>query len=90
MPYLVTRDNLIQRVHRQRTGYWHRQGEGIAPAALVGVEPSTGTSGLIVAGLRWLQFCNSHPAETSHSAARLPSWTTRATSPESAAEESAL
>lgn len=29
MPYLVTRDNLIQRVHRQRTGYWHRGGEGI-------------------------------------------------------------
>ncbi|MGW4985511.1 MBL fold metallo-hydrolase [Streptomyces mirabilis] len=29
MPYLVTRDNFIQRVHRQRTGYWHRQGEGI-------------------------------------------------------------
>ncbi|MGW5266874.1 MBL fold metallo-hydrolase [Microbispora sp. NPDC004025] len=29
MPYLVTRDNFIQRVHRQRTGYWHRDGEGI-------------------------------------------------------------
>jgi glyoxylase-like metal-dependent hydrolase (beta-lactamase superfamily II) len=29
MPYLVTRDSLIQRVHRQRTGYWHHQGEGI-------------------------------------------------------------
>nr|WP_127933761.1 hypothetical protein [Nonomuraea polychroma] len=37
MPYLVTRDNFIQRVHRQRTGYWHRGGEGIerfAPAEL--------------------------------------------------------
>lgn len=29
MPYLVTRDHLIQRVHRQRTGYWHPGGEGI-------------------------------------------------------------
>ncbi|KAB8180135.1 MBL fold metallo-hydrolase [Microbispora catharanthi] len=29
MPYLVTRDNFIQRVHRQRTGYWHRGGEGV-------------------------------------------------------------
>ncbi|GAA4210765.1 MBL fold metallo-hydrolase [Microbispora amethystogenes] len=29
MPYLVTRDNFIQRVHRQRTGYWHRSGEGV-------------------------------------------------------------
>ncbi|GII04061.1 MBL fold metallo-hydrolase [Planobispora takensis] len=37
MPYLVTRDNFIQRLHRQRTGYWHRRGEGIerfAPAEL--------------------------------------------------------
>ncbi|GAA3447064.1 hypothetical protein [Planomonospora venezuelensis] len=37
MPYLVTRDNFIQRPHRQRTGYWHRRGEGIehfAPAEL--------------------------------------------------------
>jgi glyoxylase-like metal-dependent hydrolase (beta-lactamase superfamily II) len=37
MPYLVTRDNFIQRVHRQRTGYWHRGGEGVehfAPAEL--------------------------------------------------------
>ena len=29
MPYLVTRDNFIQRVHRQRTGYWHPRGEGV-------------------------------------------------------------
>ncbi|MFE2531410.1 MBL fold metallo-hydrolase [Streptomyces sp. NPDC059371] len=29
MPYLVTRDNLVQRVHRQRTGYWNTRGEGI-------------------------------------------------------------
>jgi len=29
MPYLVTRDHFIQRVHRQRTGYWHARGEGV-------------------------------------------------------------
>ncbi|MCX5233323.1 MBL fold metallo-hydrolase [Streptomyces sp. NBC_00233] len=29
MPYLVTRDNFVQRLHRQRTGYWHPRGEGI-------------------------------------------------------------
>jgi glyoxylase-like metal-dependent hydrolase (beta-lactamase superfamily II) len=29
MPYLVTRDHFIQRVHRQRTGYWHPAGEGV-------------------------------------------------------------
>ena len=29
VPYLVTRDNFIQRVHRQRTGYWHPGGEGV-------------------------------------------------------------
>ncbi len=29
IPYLVTRDHLIQRVHRQRTGYWHPSGEGV-------------------------------------------------------------
>ncbi|GIH52357.1 Metallo-beta-lactamase superfamily protein [Microbispora rosea] len=29
MPYLVTRDTFIQRVHRGRTGYWHRSGEGV-------------------------------------------------------------
>ena len=27
--YLVTRDHFIQRVHRQRTGYWHPRGEGV-------------------------------------------------------------
>jgi hypothetical protein len=30
VPYLITRDNFIQRVHRQRTGYWQPDGEGIA------------------------------------------------------------
>jgi glyoxylase-like metal-dependent hydrolase (beta-lactamase superfamily II) len=29
VPYLVTRDHFIQRVHRQRTGYWHTGGEGV-------------------------------------------------------------
>ena len=29
LPYLVMRDNLIQRVHHQRTGYWKADGEGI-------------------------------------------------------------
>jgi len=29
IPYLVTRDHFIQRVHRQRTGYWHPGGEGV-------------------------------------------------------------
>lgn len=29
IPYLVVRDNLIKRVHRQRTGYWQPDGEGI-------------------------------------------------------------
>jgi glyoxylase-like metal-dependent hydrolase (beta-lactamase superfamily II) len=29
IPYLVTRDHFIQRVHRQRTGYWHPEGEGV-------------------------------------------------------------
>jgi len=28
-PYTATRDAFIQRVHRQRTGYWHPRGEGI-------------------------------------------------------------
>jgi glyoxylase-like metal-dependent hydrolase (beta-lactamase superfamily II) len=29
IPYLVARDHFIQRVHRQRTGYWHPGGEGV-------------------------------------------------------------
>ncbi len=29
IPYLVTRDHFIQRVHRQRTGYWHPRGDGV-------------------------------------------------------------
>jgi glyoxylase-like metal-dependent hydrolase (beta-lactamase superfamily II) len=29
IPYVVTRDHFIQRVHRQRTGYWHLRGEGV-------------------------------------------------------------
>ncbi|TQJ19746.1 metallo-beta-lactamase superfamily protein [Kribbella jejuensis] len=28
-PYLATRDNFIQRVHRQNTGYWHARGDGV-------------------------------------------------------------
>jgi len=37
IPYVVTRDHFIQRVHRQRTGYWHFKGDGVeqfAPAEL--------------------------------------------------------
>jgi glyoxylase-like metal-dependent hydrolase (beta-lactamase superfamily II) len=37
LPYLVTRDHFIERVHRQRTGYWHPGGGGVehfAPAEL--------------------------------------------------------
>lgn len=29
LPYLVIRDNLVKRVHHQRTGYWKADGEGI-------------------------------------------------------------
>jgi hypothetical protein len=29
LPYLVVRDNLVKRVHRQRTGYWQPDGDGI-------------------------------------------------------------
>jgi glyoxylase-like metal-dependent hydrolase (beta-lactamase superfamily II) len=29
IPYLVTRDHFIQRVHHQLTGYWHTSGEGV-------------------------------------------------------------
>lgn len=29
LPYLVIRDNFIQRLHHQRTGYWKSDGEGI-------------------------------------------------------------
>lgn len=29
LPYLLLRDNLVKRVHRQRTGYWQPDGEGI-------------------------------------------------------------
>jgi hypothetical protein len=29
IPYVVTRDHFIQRVHRQRTGYWHFKGDGV-------------------------------------------------------------
>ena len=29
IPYLVTRDHFIQRVYRQRTGYWHPRGDGV-------------------------------------------------------------
>jgi glyoxylase-like metal-dependent hydrolase (beta-lactamase superfamily II) len=29
IPYVVTRDHFIQRVHRQQTGYWHFNGEGV-------------------------------------------------------------
>jgi glyoxylase-like metal-dependent hydrolase (beta-lactamase superfamily II) len=28
-PFLATRDNFIQRVHRQNTGYWHSRGDGV-------------------------------------------------------------
>ncbi|WP_214322707.1 MBL fold metallo-hydrolase [Nonomuraea sediminis] len=39
IPYLVSRDHFIQRVHRQRTGYWHPRGEGVehfTPAEMAG------------------------------------------------------
>jgi hypothetical protein len=29
LPYLITRDHFVQRVHRQRTGYWHHEGDGV-------------------------------------------------------------
>jgi glyoxylase-like metal-dependent hydrolase (beta-lactamase superfamily II) len=29
VPYLVTRDHFIQRVYRQRAGYWHPRGDGV-------------------------------------------------------------
>jgi glyoxylase-like metal-dependent hydrolase (beta-lactamase superfamily II) len=29
IPYLVTRDHFVQRIHRQRTGYWHPGGDGV-------------------------------------------------------------
>jgi len=29
IPYVVTRDYFIQRVHQQRTGYWHYRGDGV-------------------------------------------------------------
>jgi glyoxylase-like metal-dependent hydrolase (beta-lactamase superfamily II) len=28
-PFLATRDNFIQRIHRQNTGYWHNRGDGV-------------------------------------------------------------
>jgi glyoxylase-like metal-dependent hydrolase (beta-lactamase superfamily II) len=31
LPYLLTRDNLIQRLYHQRTGYWKSNGEGVLP-----------------------------------------------------------
>lgn len=33
LPYLVVRDNLVKRVHRQQTGYWQPDGEGIEDIA---------------------------------------------------------
>src|SRR5260221_294001 len=49
IPYLVTRDHFIQRVHRQRTGYWHPRGEGVehfTPAELAAAAdlPAAGTA----------------------------------------------
>jgi glyoxylase-like metal-dependent hydrolase (beta-lactamase superfamily II) len=29
IPYVVTRDHFVQRVHRQQTGYWHFRGDGV-------------------------------------------------------------
>lgn len=29
LPYVILRENVIKRVHRQRTGYWQPDGEGI-------------------------------------------------------------
>jgi hypothetical protein len=29
IPHVVTRDYFIQRVHRQRAGYWHCRGDGV-------------------------------------------------------------
>ena len=31
LPYLITREGFIQRVHDQRTGYWKADGEGVDP-----------------------------------------------------------
>jgi glyoxylase-like metal-dependent hydrolase (beta-lactamase superfamily II) len=33
VPFLLMRDNLIQRVYHQRTGYWKPDGEGIEPVS---------------------------------------------------------
>src|SRR5262249_12690407 len=33
VPFLVLRDHFVQRVHRQRTGYWQPDGEGLEPIA---------------------------------------------------------
>jgi glyoxylase-like metal-dependent hydrolase (beta-lactamase superfamily II) len=35
MPFLLMRDNLIQRLYHQRTGYWKFDGEGIEPVSPV-------------------------------------------------------
>lgn len=32
-PYLVIRDHFVQRLHRQHTGYWQADGEGIEPVS---------------------------------------------------------
>jgi len=33
LPYLILRDNMVKRMHRQRTGYWQPDGEGIEDIA---------------------------------------------------------
>jgi hypothetical protein len=30
-PYLITRDHFVQRLHRQHTGYWQPDGQGLEP-----------------------------------------------------------
>jgi len=33
VPYLVIREHFLQRLHHQRTGYWHGDGQGIEPVS---------------------------------------------------------
>jgi hypothetical protein len=33
VPFVLMRDNLIQRVYHQRTGYWKPDGEGVDPVS---------------------------------------------------------
>jgi glyoxylase-like metal-dependent hydrolase (beta-lactamase superfamily II) len=36
VPYMVIRDHFVQRLHRQRTGYWQADGQGLEPVDATG------------------------------------------------------